>query len=151
MIREPTIIYEGSEIGENLTTGHFVLIREGCRIGNNVSIGSFCDIENDVTIESDVIIHSRVFIPAFTHIQRYAWIGPNVTFTNDKYPGPSEKRVRKQRVGVIVCENATIGAGAIILPGVVIFEGAIVGAGAVVTKDVEAGTTVVGNPAREMK
>lgn len=51
---------------------------------------------------------------------------------------------------VTIGENVWIGGGAIILPGVTIGDDAIVGAGAVVTKDVAAGTTVVGNPAREM-
>ena len=40
------------------------------------------------------------------------------------------------------------GGGAIILPGVTIGDDAIVGAGSVVTRDVPAGATVVGNPAR---
>jgi maltose O-acetyltransferase len=46
--------------------------------------------------------------------------------------------------------DAWIGGGAILLPGVSIGEGAIVAAGAVVTRDVPAGTTVAGNPARHL-
>lgn len=47
--------------------------------------------------------------------------------------------------------NGWIGAGATILPRMRIGADAVVGAGAVVTKDVPAGTTVVGNPARPIK
>jgi maltose O-acetyltransferase len=51
---------------------------------------------------------------------------------------------RPVRIG----RNAWIGGGAIILPGVTIGDDAVVGAGSVVTRDVPAGTTVFGNPAR---
>ena len=49
---------------------------------------------------------------------------------------------------VVIEDDAWIGIGAIILKGVTIGRGARVGAGAVVTRDVEPGTHVVGNPAR---
>ena len=41
--------------------------------------------------------------------------------------------------------------GATILPGVTVGENAVVGAGSVVTRDVEANTVIVGNPARVVK
>jgi acetyltransferase-like isoleucine patch superfamily enzyme len=44
--------------------------------------------------------------------------------------------------------GASIGSGSTILSGLVIGENAMVGAGSVVTRDVPAGATVVGNPAR---
>ncbi len=49
---------------------------------------------------------------------------------------------------VVVEDSAWVGAGAVILPGIRIGQGSIVGAGAVVVKNVESGTTVMGNPAR---
>lgn len=52
---------------------------------------------------------------------------------------------------VVLKRKCWIGAGASILPGVTVGEGAIVGAGSVVTKDVEPGTIVAGNPAKLIK
>jgi acetyltransferase-like isoleucine patch superfamily enzyme len=50
-----------------------------------------------------------------------------------------------------VCRRASIGSGAVILPGVVIGEGALVAAGAVVTRNVEPGAVVAGCPARFLR
>ncbi len=55
------------------------------------------------------------------------------------------------REAVRIGKNVWIGGGATILPGVTIGDNSIVGAGAVVTKDVEADTIVVGNPARPLR
>ena len=62
-------------------------------------------------------------------------------------PRPGAKGLefgRPVRIG----SDVWIGGGAIILPGVTIGDGAIIGAGSVVTRDVGAGVTVTGNPAR---
>lgn len=74
--------------------------------------------------------------------------GPNATFTNDKYP--RSKAYLSSYPTTRVCKGASVGAGAVILPGVTIGEKAMIGAGAVVTKDVPAGATVVSNPARPL-
>ena len=74
------------------------------------------------------------------------WIGPNVVFTNAKYPNsPNAKNELK---GCYVEKNAIIGANSTILPGIRIGSRAVVGAGSVVTRDVPPGTVVAGNPAR---
>lgn len=52
--------------------------------------------------------------------------------------------------GVICGQDVLIGAGAVIRQGLTVGAGAIVGAGAVVIRDVAAGDTVVGNPARSV-
>ena len=48
-------------------------------------------------------------------------------------------------------ERAWVAARAIVLPGIAIGDGAVVGAGSVVTRDVAAGCTVAGNPARVIR
>ncbi len=49
---------------------------------------------------------------------------------------------------VTIGRNVWIGGGALVLPGVTIGDDAVIGAGSVVTRDVGAGRTVIGNPAR---
>jgi len=83
-------------------------------------------------------------------IGRNAMIGPRVqiyTVEHHKDPGPRNDGMEIARP-VTIGDNVWIGGGAIILGGVTIGDGAIVAAGAVVTRDVAAGVTVAGNPAR---
>jgi acetyltransferase-like isoleucine patch superfamily enzyme len=74
------------------------------------------------------------------------FIGPNVSFSNDKFPRSGQHPTEYLRT--IVGEGASIGAGAVILPGISIGEKSMIGAGAVVTRSVPDKSIVVGNPAR---
>lgn len=145
-IRSHTVIYAGVKVGDNFQTGHSTLIRNNCRIGDNVSIGSHSIIEHTVQIGNGVRIHSGVFIPELTILEDNCWIGPRVVFTNA--PHPRCVNLPKCLAGVTVRRGAKIGANVTLLPGVVIGENALVGAGALVTKDVPAGMVVAGAPAR---
>jgi acetyltransferase-like isoleucine patch superfamily enzyme len=149
VIRSHTVIYAGNIIGKNFQTGNKVNIRETNRIGNNVSIGTLSVIEHHVEIADNVRIHTQVFIPEFSVLEEGCWIGPNVVFTNAKYP--LSPGVKDQLVGPVIRRGAKIGANTTILPGVVIGEHALVGAGSVVAKDVPPGAVVVGNPARVIR
>lgn len=112
-------------------------------------VGDDCTIHAPVWIGNGVMIGNRCKVQAFSFIPEGVWleddvfIGPRVTFTNDKHP-PSAK---SQWETTWVRKGAVIGAGSVILPGVVIGAGAVVGAGSVVTRDVPPGATVYGNPA----
>ena len=146
VIRSHTVIYAGNVIGRNFQTGNKVNIRESNRIGNNVSVGTLSVIEHHVEIADNVRIHTQVFIPEYSTLEEGCWIGPNVVFTNAKYP--LSPGVKDNLVGPVIRKGAKIGANATLLPGVVIGENALVGAGAVVVRDVPAGAVVAGNPAR---
>jgi len=143
IIRAGTIIYENVRIGNNLETGHNVLIREDTIIGSNTKIGTGTVIAGKTRIGNNVNIQSNVYIPLLTVIEDDVFIGPGAIILNDKYP-PSKKLV-----GVTIKRGAVIGGGSVILPGVTIGERAVVGAGSVVTKDVPPETVVIGAPARE--
>ncbi|MBN1696513.1 MAG: hypothetical protein JW881_03265 [Spirochaetales bacterium] len=148
VIRSHTVIYAGNNIGDNLNTGHHVTIRESNTIGDNVSIGSLSCIEHHIRIEDGVRIHSQVFVPEYSVLKTDCWLGPNVVLTNAKYP--RSRNVKQTLAGPVICEHAKIGANVTVLPGRTIGRHALVGAGAVVTKDVEEGSVVAGNPARSI-
>jgi len=142
IIRSGTVIYETATIGDEVETGHNVLIREGSAIGEKSRIGSSTQLDGTVKIGKNVNIQSNVYLPRLTVVEDGAFIAPNVCFTNDPYP------YSKRLAGVVVGKNAIVGANACIVAGVRIGENAMVGAGSIVTKDVPANTVVVGNPAQ---
>ena len=144
MISEKAIIDEGVVLRSNVTIWHFAHIREGVVIGANTKIGEQVYIGLDVVIGHDCKIQNGAYIPKGVVILERVFIGPNATFTNDKYP-PSDKQDWKS---TLVEAGASIGANATILPGVVIRADAIVGAGSVVTKDIPEREIWVGNPAK---
>lgn len=129
----------------------------GCTIGDDTKIGAFVEIQKNATIGQRCKISSHTFVCEGVHIEDEVFIGHGVMFTNDKYPrattgdGALQTEADWQVVETRVGKGASIGSNATILCGVTIGNGATVGAGAVVTKDVPAGATVAGVPARVLE
>ena len=149
VIRSHTVIYAGNVIGRNFQTGNKVNVRESNRIGDNVSIGTLSVVEHHVEIGNNVRIHTQVFVPEYSVLEDGCWLGPHVVLTNAKYP--LSPGVKDQLVGPVIRKRAKIGANVTLLPGVVVGENALIGAGAVVVADVPAGAVLVGNPARVIR
>jgi maltose O-acetyltransferase len=84
------------------------------------------------------------------HIGSFTQLGPLVQILTADHPRDADLRALGSESGkpVTLGRDVWVGGGAILLPGVTVGDGAIIGAGAVVTRDVAAGATVVGNPAR---
>ncbi|HGC5882411.1 TPA: WxcM-like domain-containing protein [Legionella pneumophila] len=133
-------------IGDNTRIWQFVVILPNAKIGNDVNICSHCFIENDVIIGDRVTIKSGVQIWDGIRIGDDVFIGPNVTFSNDKFP--RSKKYPEKFLETQIENGASIGGGAVILPGISIGTGAMVGAGAIVTKSVPPYAIVSGCPAR---
>ena len=144
VIRPNSTIYTDVRIGNNLRTGHNILIREGTKIGNDVLIGTNTIIDGHSTIGSNVSIQGNVYIPLNVTIEDNVFIGPCAVLTNDKYP----IRKRSDLRGPILRHGASIGANATLLPGVEIGQGAMVAAGALVSKDVPPWKLAMGFPAK---
>lgn len=136
----------GAVVGEGSKIWQFVVILAGARIGADCNVCAQTLIEGDVVVGDRVTIKSGVQIWDGTRVENDVFIGPNVTFTNDRYP--RSKEYPKQFSGITIKHNASIGANATLLPGITVGEYALIGAGAVVTEDVPPYAVVVGNPAK---
>jgi UDP-2-acetamido-3-amino-2,3-dideoxy-glucuronate N-acetyltransferase len=141
------------DFGEGVVVHPFTNLY-GCRIGDNTRIGPFVEIQRGAVIGANCKIQSHTFICDGVTIEDEVFVGHGVLFINDKAPratragGGLQTEGDWQLVPVVVERGASLGSGAVVVGGVRIGAGALVGAGAVVTKDVEPGAVVVGNPAR---
>ena len=121
----PSNVYHNASIGAGSSIGIFSEIGNKVIVGSNVRIGAMCFIPEGVTIEDD------------------AWIGPRCTFTNDRFP-PSDKSKWET---TLIKKGARLGANVSVVCGVVIGENALIGAGSVVTHDIPANEIWYGVPA----
>jgi UDP-2-acetamido-3-amino-2,3-dideoxy-glucuronate N-acetyltransferase len=144
------------KLGRNVRLHDFVNLY-GCEIGDDVKIGTFVEIQKGVKVGNRCKISSHSFLCEGVTLEEGVFIGHNVTFTNDRFPRATNSDGQLQTeadwacVGTLVKRGASIGSGATLLCGITIGENAMIGAGSVVTKDVPAGATVAGNPARIMR
>lgn len=144
------------KLGKNIKIYDFVNLY-GCSIDDNTKIGTFSEIQKNATIGKNCKISSHTFICEGVTIEDNVFIGHNVTFINDPYPGATNQAGELQTEDDWVCiptlvkRGASIGSSATLMSGITIGEYAIVGAGSVVTRNVPANTIVAGNPARVLR
>lgn len=133
---------------------------ETFRIGNACFIGAGAYLQG--RFDGRCVIGDHVWIGPGSYfdardlvLEDYVGWGPGAKVLGSTHTGvpanvpivQTDLEIRPVRVGAW----ADIGTNAVILPGVTVGKGAVVGAGAVVTRDVAAGETVVGNPARPIR
>ena len=122
VISENVVLLAENEIAEGVILSPFVTITSNCNIGRG--------------------FHANLY----SYVGHDCIIGEYVTFS----PGV------KCSGNVVIEDNVFVGTGAIIRPGtqkkpLIIGENSIIGMGAVITKNVPAGSTVVGNPGKIIK
>lgn len=137
---------QSEQVGPGSRVWQFTVVLAGARIGSNCNINSHCFVENEVLVGDNVTLKCGVYLWDGVTLEDGVFVGPNVTFTNDKKP--RSKQYPQAFLKTLVRRGASIGAGAVILPGLTIGAGAMVGAGAVVTQDVPDGAVVYGDAAR---
>jgi acetyltransferase-like isoleucine patch superfamily enzyme len=137
---------QATNIGEGTKIWQFSVVLKNAKIGKNCNINCHTFIENDVVIGDHVTVKAGVYLWDGLLIEDNVFIGPNVAFTNDKYP--RSKSYPEAFQSTVLKNGASIGANATILGGITIGEKCLIGAGSVVTQSVPPGELWIGNPAR---
>jgi acetyltransferase-like isoleucine patch superfamily enzyme len=148
VVRAYAVLYQGATLGTAVHVGHGALVREGNQLGDAVSVGSGAQLEPGNRIGARTRVHSGCFL-SNTVLGDDVFCGPHVVFSDD--PHPPCPRYLDCVGGARVEDGAAIGAGAVLLPGVTVGRDSLVAAGAVVTRDVEPGWVVAGNPAKPLR
>jgi acetyltransferase-like isoleucine patch superfamily enzyme len=144
--KHPNALVESTDIGANTRIWAFVHVLPGAKLGSECNICDHVFIENKVLLGDRVTIKSGVQLWDGVELEDDVFVGPNVTFTNDRFP--RSKRHLDEYPRTLVKQGASLGANSTILPGITIGQYAMVGAGAVVTRNVPPYSVVAGNPAR---
>lgn len=132
----PLANVQTQHIGEGTNIWQFCVVLAGAKIGANCNICAHCFIENNVVIGNNVTVKCGVQLWDGVHLEDGVFIGPNVSFCNDKYP--RSKNTNFKCENVVIKKGASIGAATVILPGVVIGENAMIAAGSIITKNIPA-------------
>jgi acetyltransferase-like isoleucine patch superfamily enzyme len=149
----PHRLIDDVDFGEEVEVFSFANLY-GCHIGDRTQVGTFVEVQRGARIGADCKIQSHSFVCDGVTIGDGVFVGHGVMFVNDKRPRVLNERGEPQSTDdwellqIVVEDGTAIGSGALVLGGVRIGAGALVGAGAVVTRDVPAGATVAGVPAR---
>ena len=143
----PTAIVENNvQIGENVSVWHHCHVRESAILGNNVSLGKDVFIDKNVEVAEGSRIQNGVSVYNGVKISPWVFVGPNVTFTNDRNPraGSKEWNISKTRL----MPGCSIGAGSTIVSDVTVGAFSIIGAGSVLTESIPPFHLGYGLPAR---
>jgi acetyltransferase-like isoleucine patch superfamily enzyme len=157
---DPIYVHPSADVSDQATIGpgtriwHQAQVREGAVIGRNCILGKGSYVDKDVRVGDHCKLQNGAFVFHGFNLEDGVFLGPGAMLLNDKYPrAVNPDGSPKSDADWIASEGrvefgASIGGGAVILPGVRIGRMAVVGSGSVVTRDVPDRGIVIGNPAR---
>lgn len=156
MIHSKAIV-ESTEIGEGTNVWAYAHVMPGARIGCNSNIADHVFVEGGASIGNNVTLKNNVCVWDGVKIEDDVFVGPSVTFTNDRHPRSPRMEHARIRYSsrdwlseTVVHRGCAIGAAATICPGIELGAFSVIGAGAVVTKNVAPFSLVLGTPAKKV-
>jgi maltose O-acetyltransferase len=148
------LIRYNAAAAQSIEQRHALLLERLAEVGPGATIRPpfYCDYGFNIRLGADVFLNFNCVILDVVEVTigKGTQIGPAVQIYTADHPRDPIQRQAGLEFGrpVHIGCNVWIGGGAIILPGTTIGDNAVIGAGSVVTRDVPAGATVIGNPAR---
>jgi acetyltransferase-like isoleucine patch superfamily enzyme len=154
----PAALVETDAIGSGTRVWAFAHVMAGASIGRHCNVGDHAFVESGASIGNNVTLKNQVCVWEGVTLEDDVFVGPRVTFTNDRHPrsprmaqvGERYKRRENWLLPTVVERGASIGASATILPGIRVGRYSMVAAGALVTADVPPFALVLGVPARRV-
>lgn len=128
LLNERRKVQPVNAIHDTATVSALAVIGHGNLIAARVVVNPFAELGQHCIIQAGAIIEAKAKVGDFVHVGTGCVINSNAALE----------------------EGAYIGTGATIVAGITVGKNARVGAGSVVVEDVEAGTTVFGNPAKKI-
>jgi UDP-2-acetamido-3-amino-2,3-dideoxy-glucuronate N-acetyltransferase len=147
-IHPQALVDEGARIGARTRVWAFSHVLAGAEVGDDCNLCDHTFIEGAVRLGDRVTVKCGVYLWDGVTAEDDVFIGPAAVFTNDLRPRSRQRPAEYAKT--TLCRGATVGAGAVVLPGLRVGAWAMIGAGAVVTRDVADQALVVGNPARRI-
>lgn len=145
-VHPSALVEEGAAVGPGTAVWHRAHVRSGATVGAGCTLGFAVYVDTGAVVGDRCKLQNHVCVYRGVTLGDDVFVGPHVTFTNDRFPRAHAEdwAVVPTRVG----DGASLGAGAVVVCGTVVGAHAMVAAGAVVTRDVPDHGLVVGSPAR---
>lgn len=150
VIKNGVIIEQDCEVGSDTFIGNYCILRAGTKIGSDCKIGHLTVFEENCQIGDRCLIQTQCYITKGVIIEDDVFIGSMFTGGNDRLMCHNRRHILDYKETPFKIKRAArLGINVTVLPGVVIQENAVIGAGSVVTKDVPPFEIWFGNPARK--
>ncbi len=148
----PAAICDCDDIGQGTRIWAYAHVLSGAHIGQNCNVADHVFVEGGAWVGDNVTLKNNVCVWEGVRLEDDVFVGPNVTFTNDRYPRSPRMMQARERYSekenwlsrTIVRQGAAIGGGATITPGIELGRYCLVAAGALVTHNVEPFSIVAG-------